>query len=67
MDYQRDKWNNQTYNKHCFVLPKKADPFIIYLVRLHTSQEILKWQHISVNIYPTILFWNTEMKTCVIS
>lgn len=27
MDYQRDKWNNQTYTKHGFVLPQNVDPF----------------------------------------
>ena len=66
MDYQRDKWNNQTYIKNGFVLPKKADHLIIYLVRLCTLQEILKQQHISANIYSTI-FLNTVMKICVIS
>ena len=66
MDYQRDKWNNQTYIKNGFVLPKKADHLIIYLVRLWTPQEILKRQHSSANIYSTI-FLNTVMKICIIS
>lgn len=67
MDYQRDKWNHQTYIKHCLVLPKKADPLIIYLLRLRTPQETLKWQHISANIYSSILFLNTVVKIFVIS
>lgn len=66
MDYQRGKWNDQTYIKHSFVLPGKADPLIISFVRLSTFQEILKWQHISASIYSTILFLIPEMKICVI-
>lgn len=42
MDCQRGKRNHQTYIKHCFVLPGKAEPLIIYLIRLSTPQEILK-------------------------
>lgn len=66
MDYQRGKWNNQTYIEHGFVLPEKADPLIIYFVRLGTFQEILKWQHISSSIYSKVLFLNPEMKIRVI-
>jgi hypothetical protein len=33
---------HQTYSKHYFVFPGKADLLIIYLMRLCTPQEILK-------------------------
>lgn len=42
MDYQRGKRTHQAYIKHCLVLPGKADPLIINLMRLSAPQEILK-------------------------